>query len=128
METVLQHHIALIRAQASILHRELKENRNRLCQDQALVQGQSQGQGQGQVKNPESTVVLPPSIQKRKPPAESIHTVRLIDNFEMTVMYLLDADGMIQEKNRLGNANLTYLWLSEIVLNFVTFLCSWCVS
>ena len=82
MEEVLKNHIAVIRAQASILHRELKKSLNTTVCSAANE--------------------LPKSLQKRCPAAESINSVRIIDNFEMTILYILDEDGKINEKNRLG--------------------------
>jgi hypothetical protein len=87
METIKKNHMSVISTQASFLDRELK--RSRLLP-----------------LPPASTssyaYKLPASLQKRCPSSQNIDSMRVIDNFEVTVLYLLDEDGLIQEKNRLG--------------------------
>ena len=85
MEAVQKNHLAIIKAQASTLWKEVK--RSRPEHDSTLL----------------ADAVLPTSFQKRCGTAsEKLHSIRIIDNFEVTLLHLLDKDGLIKEKHRLG--------------------------
>lgn len=85
MESLQKSHLAVIKAQASTLFKEVKKSRQE--EDSPLW----------------SDAALPISFQKRWcPSSENFHKIRFIDNFEVTILYLLDKDGLIKEKHRLG--------------------------
>jgi hypothetical protein len=84
MQALQENHLAIIKAQSSILFKEVKRSRQ---------------------ESPSISInelPLPLTLQKRCPLSENIHNTRIIDNFEVTILYLLDKDGLIQDSNRLG--------------------------
>ena len=82
MDIIKMNHLDVFRAQSAVLKEELRK--------------------QSHLSSGSSVQDLSPLLKKRLPPNCSADDMRRVDNFEMTLMYVLDKDGLIREKHRLG--------------------------
>ena len=106
MDALHKNHLAVIKAQSSILFKEVRRSRT---DSQAPI----------------SDLPLPLSLQKRCDSASNFHNTRIIDNFEVTILYLLDQDGLVQETNRLGRQHChTY----TLLIMCLIYSCASCIS
>ena len=83
MEEIRKLHVEVMKLQATVLKKEMKR-----CSQE--------------LQNVAICVEVPQTLKHGNIGLESARNSRVTDNFEVTIMYLLDKDGKIQERNRLG--------------------------